>query len=100
MRAFLEEQFNHEEYIGMLIECALSIEFDINEILSIWNSESYFYIRQVCYLFEHFDCEIIGDLNPKGCYFKDSDKIEMFLELLRQQISEEKIYEINAYRHV
>jgi hypothetical protein len=95
MTAFLLERLSVDNDVGMLIECALALNLDSQHILSNWKSDEQLHIKQVVTLFEHFNCPAYGKSTPEGVYFDNSARIQVFLDLLFEQLTPEEIAEIS-----
>lgn len=86
MTALLQERLSVDNNVSMLIECALALNLDPQHIISNWKSDEHLHKNQVIALFEHF--------TPEGLYFKDSARIQVFLDLLFEQLTPKEIAEI------
>lgn len=94
MTALLQERLSVDTNVGMLIECALTLNLDPQHILSNWKSNEHPHRKQLVALLEHFNCPVYGESTPKGLYLDDSARIQVFLDLLFEQLTPEETDEI------
>lgn len=90
----LQEHLSIDNDVGYLIECGLMLSLTPEYILSIWKSDKQLHKKQVVALFEHFSCPVYAESTPIGRYFKSSATIEVFLDLLFEQLTLEEVIEI------
>ncbi|WP_420589546.1 hypothetical protein [Bacterioplanoides sp.] len=92
--ALIEERLSVDVDIGLLIECALTLNYDLQNVISKWKSNENLYKDQIILLLDHFNYDIPFESSPEGYHFFDNDKIRAFLDSLLTQLTKGEIDEI------
>ncbi len=94
MTALIEKRLSIDIDIGLLIECALTLNFDLESITSNWKSNENLYRDQIVSLLDYFDYTESSKSLPVGHHFRDCEKIKVFLDSLLVQLTKNEINEI------
>lgn len=94
IRAIMEERLSIDTDVGLLIECGLTLSYDLVALISSLKINNSLYKKQVVSLLDYFDYVPYSDSQPVGYQFDDSEKIKELLDFLIQRLTKDEVVEI------
>lgn len=94
MVVLINERLSIDTDIGLLIELALILQLDINFVISNWKFNEQLYKSQMISLLSHFECYEYGDTDLNGNSYFDSEKIQILLTAMLDQLTTDEVSDI------
>lgn len=96
IKILIREAIPSNNNIGLLIECAFILDFDLKNAIKDQSKHKQAYKRQLISLLDYFDYIVYGESYPKGYHFDDSAKIKAFLDSMIEQLAPDEVNDIIA----
>jgi hypothetical protein len=94
MIILINERLSIDNDIGLLIELALILQLDLNFVIFSWKLNEQLYQSQLISLLSHFGCYEYGDKDLSGDSYFDSEKIQLLLTAMLDQLTTDEVSEV------